>query len=234
MSTKAVLLQHVDNKPLRERILDTLREAIVSGDFKPGHPLPENDLAAQLGVSRAPLREAFQILGREGLVETIPYKGTIVRHLTRQDIEELYTLRCVLEQFAIRRVIAAARAEDVTTLRGIYDEMLAAALDGSLKAVNQIDRRFHDTLIELSGHHLLAETWSTVTLRVRQVMALRNRRNSDLSQIAYNHAPIIEAIARGDEAEAMVLIEKHVVSSLDLIVELWEDPAAQPADEGAP
>ncbi|MBW4438337.1 MAG: GntR family transcriptional regulator [Pleurocapsa minor GSE-CHR-MK-17-07R] len=234
MSTKGVLLQHVDNKPLREKILDTLREAIVSGDFKPGHPLLENDLAAQLGVSRAPLREAFQILASEGLVETIPYKGTIVRHLSRQDIEELYTLRCVLEQFAIRRVIAAGHIEDVATLRGIYEEMLAAAVQGNLKAVNEIDRHFHDTLIALSQHHLLTETWSTVTLRVRQVMALRNRRNSDLTQIAYNHVPIIEAVARGSESEAMDLIEKHVVTSLDLIVELWDDGAEASTEETAP
>ncbi len=234
MSTKSVLLQHVENKPLREKILDTLREAIVSGDIKPGQALLENDLAAQLGVSRAPLREAFQILSHEGLVETIPYKGTVVRNLTRQDIEELYTLRCVLEQFAIRRIIVAGKPEDSTTLRAIFDEMLAAAVNGNLKEVNLIDRRFHDTLIDLSQHHLLAQTWSMVTLRVRQVMALRNRRNSDLRQIAYNHVPIIEAIASGNEPEAMDLIEKHVVSSLDLIVELWDDSTNQAVTGGTP
>lgn len=223
MSSKAASLTQIETKSLRERISDMLREAIVTGELKPGQSLVENELAAQLGVSRAPLREALQILSSEGLVETIPYKGAIVHRLTKQDIEELYSLRCVLEQFAIQRIIALGNPEHITVLRGIFDEMLTAAQSGDVTQVTLIDRRFHDTLIELSGHRLLMETWSTVTLRVRQVMALRNRRNRDLTQIAYNHVPIIEAIAAWNEAEAKQLIEIHVVSARDLIVEMWDD-----------
>lgn len=216
-------LPHIDNKPLRERVLDTLREAIVTGELKPGQTLVENDLAAQLGVSRAPLREAFQTLSREGLIETLPYRGTVVRRLTIQDIEELYSLRNILEQFAVRRLIAAGTDEDVAALRQIYEDMLSAAQVGDLKAVNLLDRRFHNTMIERSRHNLLLETWEIVTLRVRQVMALRNRRNSDLTQIAHNHIPIINAIATRDEKTAITVIETHVFSARDLIVEVWED-----------
>ncbi|MBL8132004.1 MAG: GntR family transcriptional regulator [Anaerolineae bacterium] len=223
MSSKAAPLSQIDNKPLRARVLDSLREAIVAGDLKPGQPLLENELAAQLGVSRAPLREAFQILSHEGLVETVAYRGTVVRKLTKQDIEELYSLRCVFEQFAIRRIIAANNPLDVALLRELFDAMLLAAESGDLKQVNLIDRQFHDTLIELSRHQLLHQAWSMVTLRVRQVMALRNRRNSVLTQIAYNHVPIIEAIEAGDEARAMFLIQEHVVSARDLIVEMWDN-----------
>jgi DNA-binding GntR family transcriptional regulator len=216
-------LSQIDNKPLRERVLDSLREAIVTGELKPGQALTENDLAAQLGVSRAPLREALQILSHEGLVEMVAYRGTVVRKLTKQDIEELYSLRSILEQFAVRRIIAGGSAEDVETLRAIFEEMLEAAQAGDLKQINQLDRRFHDALIDLSRHELLAAIWGMVTLRVRQVMALRNRRNSDLTQIAYNHVPIIDAIAAQDEAAALQLVEKHVFSARDLIVELWQD-----------
>jgi DNA-binding GntR family transcriptional regulator len=216
-------LPHIDNKPLRERVLDTLREAIVTGELKPGQTLVENELAAQLGVSRAPLREAFQTLSREGLIETLPYRGTVVRRLTKQDIEELYSLRSVLEQFAVRRLIASEMEDDVEALRRIYEEMLAAAQAGDLKSVNLLDRQFHNTLIERSRHNLLRETWGIVTLRVRQVMALRNRRNSDLTQIARNHIPIIDAIAAKDVETAMAVVETHVFSARDLIVEMWED-----------
>lgn len=227
MSSKPTALNHIDNKPLRERVMDTLREAIVSGELKPGQPLLENDLAAQLGVSRAPLREAFQILSREGLVETVAYKGTIVSPLSKEAIEELYSLRSVLEQFAIERIIAAQNADDITTLRQIFNDMLAAAEGGDLKSVNLIDRKFHDTLIDLSRHQLLAQAWSMVTLRVRQVMALRNRRNSDLTQIAYNHVPILDAIAAKDDSRAKELIQAHVLSARDLIVEMWDDGETQ-------
>jgi DNA-binding GntR family transcriptional regulator len=101
--------------------------------------------------------------------------------------------------------------------------MLAAAQAGDLKQVNDIDRQFHDLLIELSQHSLLATTWNTVSLRVRQVMALRNRKNRDITQIAYNHLPIIEAIAEADEPLAVRLLQQHISSSGDLLAEMWDD-----------
>jgi DNA-binding GntR family transcriptional regulator len=222
MAPAAKSLNHIDNKPLRDRVLEALREAIISAELKPGDPLVELELSAQLGVSRAPLREAIQILSREGLVETMPYRGAIVRNLSRQDIEELYSLRSVLESFAIQRIIERDDAEQIARLRAVFETMLAAAQAGDLKAVNNIDREFHDTLIELSEHNLLVMTWSSVSMRVRQVMALRNRRNSDITRIAYNHLPIIEAIEGGDEAEALRLIQEHVASSGDLLAENWD------------
>jgi DNA-binding GntR family transcriptional regulator len=215
-------LQQIENKPLREKILDMLRDAIISGEFKPGQPIVESELAARLGVSRAPLREAIQTLSAEGLVEIVPYKGSVVRPLSRRDIEELYSLRAVLETFAIQRIITRRDPDIPTRLRQCFEDMLAAAQADDLKRVNNIDRQFHDLLIALSDHHLLAMTWNGVSMRVRQVMALRNQRNSDLSQIAYNHLPIIEAIEEGDEALAVALIQAHVASSGDLLAELWD------------
>lgn len=222
MAAPGKSLNHIDNKPLRDRVLDALRDAIVSAELKPGEPLIELELSAQLGVSRAPLREAIQILSREGLVETMPYRGAIVRNLSRRDIEELYSLRSVLESFAVQRIIERNDAEQVTRLRAVFENMLTAAQGGDLKAVNNLDREFHDTLIELSDHNLLVMTWSSVSMRVRQVMALRNRRNSDITRIAYNHLPIIEAIEKADETEALRLIREHVASSGDLLAENWD------------
>jgi DNA-binding GntR family transcriptional regulator len=215
-------LHQIENKPLRERVLDILRDAIVSGELKPGQALVEMELAQQLGISRAPVREALQILSQEGLIETVAYKGTVVRVLTRQDIEELYSLRSVLETFAVQRVIALNKLESVEKLRQWFDEMLQAAQAGDIKAVNNIDRLFHDTLIELSEHHLLLTTWRNVSQRVRQVMALTNRRNRDITVIAYNHLPIIDAIANQNEVEAIRLIKEHVASAGDLIAEGWD------------
>lgn len=221
-------LSQINNKPLREQVLDALREAIVQGDLKPGQTLIEADLAAQLGISRAPIREALQILNSEGLLETVPYRGTTVRRLSRQDIEELYSLRSVLEGFAIRRIIARRNPDDVEVLREHFRAMLDRAEAGDLKTLNEIDRGFHDTLIRLSDHQLLQSIWNAVALRVRQVMALLNERNTDLKQIAYNHLPIIEAIAAWDEPRALQLIEQHIAATGELIAEGWVDP--EPGD----
>ncbi|MCA9916153.1 MAG: GntR family transcriptional regulator, partial [Anaerolineae bacterium] len=216
-------LHQLKSQSLRERILDVLRDAILSGELKPGQSLVETDLAAQLGVSRAPLREAIQTLNNEGLVETIPYHGTSVRILSKIDIEELYSLRSVLEAFAIQRLIMLDKTENLEQLQAIYEEMLAAADADDLKQVSEIDRVFHDALIAMSEHSLLQSTWNSVALRVRQVMALRNMRNADIKQIAYNHLPSIEAIRDCDVLRATALIQEHVASAGDLIVGNWNE-----------
>ena len=130
MSQRRSSLNQITNKPLREQVLDALRDAIVHGELKPGQPIVENDLAAQLGISRAPIREALQILNSEGLLETIPYHGTTVRALTRCDIEELYSLRSVLEAFAVSRIVTAHKADDVQMLRQYYEDILEQAEPG--------------------------------------------------------------------------------------------------------
>ena len=78
-------LAPIPNKSLREHVLDALRDAILNGELKPGQTLVESDLATQLGVSRAPLREAIQILKTEGLLEAVSYKGTTVKHLEKKE-----------------------------------------------------------------------------------------------------------------------------------------------------
>ncbi|NDJ59542.1 MAG: GntR family transcriptional regulator [Chloroflexi bacterium] len=224
----------IGNKSLRERILTTLREAILNGELRPGHTLVETELASQLGVSRAPLREAIQILNTEGLLDTVPYHGTTVKALTKRDIEELYSLRIVLETFAIRRIIAQLPEVDTAPLRTLFEQMLIAADQDDITRVNVLDREFHDTLIAMSGHKLLVSTWSSVAMRVRQVMSLRNLRNSDIKQIAHNHIPLIEAIERGDEPTATMLIAQHVASAGDLLAEDWQDDPSTATEEDQP
>lgn len=204
-------------------MLGVLREAIIHGDLKPGQPLVESDLAAQLGVSRAPIREALQILNTEGLLEVVPYRGTTVRALTKADIEELYSLRSVMEVFALYRLFAQPQPKNIGVFRELYEAMLRCANEGDLKQVNEIDRRFHDTLIDMSGHRLLALVWNSLSMRVRQVMALLNERNTDLKQIAYNHLPLVEAIEQGHEEAAVTRLRQHIAAAGDLIVEGWDD-----------
>jgi len=220
--TRSSQLQQIETRSLRDRVLDALREAILNGDFKPGEALREIELSESLGVSRAPLREALQILSSEGLVEVVPYHGATVRQLTLTDIKELYSLRSVLETFAIRQIIAQGTPEPSERLNACFHEMLAATETNDLKRMNQLDRDFHTTLIDLSGHSLLHQTWNVVSMRVRQAMSLLNRNTRDLKQVAYNHLPIVQAIQANDEAEAVRLIEAHVADSSRLVIEGWK------------
>lgn len=218
-----IQLEGIANPPLRSRVADRLREAILRGELRPGQTLTEVALAQQLGVSRAPVREAFRSLSEEGLLETVPYKGTRVRALSRTDIEETYSLRGQLEAFAITRITRRAGPVDFARLEVLCEAMQELAAAGDLAGLNAADERFHKTIIELADHALLLSVWSTLALRVQQIMALRNRQNDNLVEVALNHPPIVKALKTGDLAAALESIARHVASAADLSLELAQE-----------
>ena len=93
-------IKPLDDQTRRGQIVKALRDLVLGGELMPGTRLTETDLAGRLGVSRAPLREAIRELVNIGLLVSVPYKGLFVRTITRRDLEELYSLRTALEQFA--------------------------------------------------------------------------------------------------------------------------------------
>ncbi len=214
----------IANVPLGERIADQLREQILDGGLAPGAPLVEVALAAELGVSRAPVREALRILGLDGLVETVAYRGTTVRGLRRRDVADLHGIRTLHEGFAIRRIIEIGRHHDLGELRRCCDAMERVGSD--LRALNRVDGRFHRSLIELADHSLLSSFWRTIAMQVRQVMAMSNRRIADPAVIAVNHRRIVDAIAAGDADGAVKLVEHHVGDVIDMVLRDWSDEVA--------
>ena len=220
-------LEPIESKSLREQVLDTLRSAIVNGELKPGQALVGSELSSQLGVSTATLREAVQTLIAEGLIETSPYSVPTVKKLSHKDIEDLFSVRTMLEAFAIQQIIPSGRLEQVVQeLQQICDDMQQAAENNSLEEVNVSDRQFHDTLIRYSDNELLGVLWNSVAQRVRQVMSLRNRER-DLRYIAKNHRTIVRAIKKGDMDKSVRLITEHVGTVGAAIAHSWEDDIAQ-------
>ncbi|SPJ25842.1 GntR family transcriptional regulator [Palleronia abyssalis] len=197
----------IENVPLRVQVANRLRTAILSGRLKPGTSLVETALADQMNVSRAPIREAIQILENDGLVETIAYKGKRVKPLTAREVEEVYSLREAFEVMAVQRIIE--RNTPVDALRAPCEAMLKAAGDDDLEGLVAGDEAFHRTLIEIADHDLLAASWKSLYLRIHQIMALRSRKDHDLQAIASNHPPIVDALAARDMDRAVNLISAH-------------------------
>jgi len=202
----AQTLIELPSRPLFLDAIDAIREAVLSGQLKPGARLIQADLATQLGISRAPVREAFRKLEEEGLLVTTPYRGTVVAPLTERYIRELSSLRTTLEVFAVNLVIARAAPETLPVLRAIVDEMDAAASHEDLAVLVERDLAFHAKICALSDHQLLYRTWATNSQHLRRILSLRNGMNADLHDIVNLHYPILDAIARSDTAMA----EKHV------------------------
>jgi DNA-binding GntR family transcriptional regulator len=186
-----------------------IREAIVAGRLAPGQNVNEVDLAKQLGVSRAPLREALRALEKEGLVSHVPYKGTVVAPLTRQGVGELQSLRRVLEVFAVEQWIHRANESDIDGLDAIVDEMERAVRTTDVARMNEIDIEFHSRVIELSGHHLLQSVWQNYVSRIRRVLTLRNLVNSDPSTPVVLHRDLVDAFRARDLQAIRRCYEAH-------------------------
>ena len=208
----------IEQTPLRIQIAEMLRRAIVSGKLRPGSVLVEATLAEQMNVSRAPIREAIQILENDGLVETVAYKGKRVKPLTAREVEETYNLREVFEVMAVRRILQYGRP--VAALWAHCHEMDRAADAGDQDKLTAADEAFHRTLIQVADHDLLLASWNSLYLRIHQIMALRNTVQPNLFDIAGTHPPIVRALEAHDVDEAVRLITEHTSSLADF------DPAS--------
>jgi DNA-binding GntR family transcriptional regulator len=204
----------IEQTPLRMQVADKLRRSIITGKLRPGTTLVETALAEQLNVSRAPIREAIQILESDGLVETVAYKGKRVKPLTAREIEETYGLREVFEVMAVRRILE--KGISAAPLWEPCKAMEAAARAGDREALTAADEAFHRTLIGLSDHELLLSSWRNLYLRIHQIMALRNVAQPNLADIAGNHPPIVRALEARDIDRAVHLISEHTRSVADI------------------
>jgi DNA-binding GntR family transcriptional regulator len=217
----------VDTRPLRQQIADALQRAILNGELPPGAPIVESEVAQRLGVSRAPVREALQILSRGNLVETVPYRGTVVRRLTPNDVDEVYSLRMALESFALQRAMARDRERLSAALRESCDSMQELAARRDWSALADEDARFHEHIVAGAEHGLLMQAWRDLYLRVRQVMALRNLQNEDSMAIYHNHVRIVAAVEKGDVEAAVESLRAHIATAADLVL---EEPSKDVAD----
>jgi DNA-binding GntR family transcriptional regulator len=215
----------ISSLPLSERIAEQIREMIFDGDFPAGAPLIEVALAARFGVSRAPVRDALKALSHDGLVDTVPYRGTTVRGVRRQDVEDLAEIRALHETYAARRIVARGLHRDLSSLLTLCDEMDAVAESGDLRALSVVDERFHRELVSLSGNELLVSFWRSVAMQVRQVMLRGNRYIADARAIVANHRRIVEALADGRGDEAADLLERHIAGASAALLAGWSEGA---------
>jgi DNA-binding GntR family transcriptional regulator len=197
---------------------DALREAILEAKLPPGSPVIQAEVARQLGISRAPLREALRELEEEGLVVNIPFRGTFVSTIDRRSLDELCSFRNLIERFAVQRVIKRASDEDLVRLREIVDRMQAHVDQGDINAVDQDDIAFHTAICELADHNVLLQVWKTYAPQIQRAMVLRNNVDRDKQRIVAIHRPILEAILRRDAAAAEACYAQH---GTDLVATLF-------------
>jgi DNA-binding GntR family transcriptional regulator len=206
-------LNRIERISFADQAYETLRASIVQGRYEPGYQLVEARLAAEMGVSRGPVREALKRLVEEGLVVDSLHRGSSVRVFTVDEIVDLYNVRIGLESVAIR--LAAREGGPTEALRDAIDAMTAAGAAHDLAALAAHETAFHEALAELSGNDYISALFKSISAQVRMAMTLDNAAYSDPLEVAREHEPLVAAIERQDEDAAAALIVEHIGSSLE-------------------
>ncbi len=193
-----------------------IRRAILAGDLAPGERLKQEQLAADLQVSRIPVREALRVLEAEGLIETRPGRGSMVIEVTRADALEVLTVRGALESLAARLAAERGTAEAIGELRDAVAEGRQASASGDHATASSAHTKFHLDLAKAGGNsHLRAELEFLPTKTEWIVSSLLQARSEYSWQ---EHEAILDAVASGDAdlAEQLTkLHSEHVIESLD-------------------
>lgn len=198
-----------DFEPEADRVAEVLRGEIIEGQRRPGSRLVERDLAAELGVSRVPVREALRNLVGEGLATPRPRTWAVVREFTPSDVEALMEVRSALETLAIRLAAQRRKPAQVERLFALVERSRMAAERGDALTAHRAGADFHDGLTEMAGNSVLVELAAITRSRMRWLLG----QHDDLQEMVSEHAAILSAIAAGDVEQAVALAESHLVSS---------------------
>ena len=182
------------------QVANQIREAIKSGKLKPGDRLIETVLAREMNIGRNAVREAIRYIEKEGLIVTTPFKGAQVVEMSKNDLKDIYDVRNALETLALNTLAIKIDNEKTRVLDALVKEMKAVSKKGNLKAIIDVDLKFHRTLCELSENKVLLEAWSAISNRLRAFIANGDRLyGEDTPEVSLGtHYPVVDAIKNSD------------------------------------
>jgi DNA-binding GntR family transcriptional regulator len=205
----------ISKKPLREDIHTLLRERIVKGDIPPGSRLQDVQLAAELGVSRTPVREALLRLEGEGLVESDPNRGFFVAPLSRKEVLEIYPMVWALECLALDSC-GLPTPSQIQALRQINAEMAAVPADPLHR--QELDLRWHQTLVESCANERLKEFLAALKQIVRRYEYVYMRDGALVRRSVRDHAEILEALVKKKPKLARRLLERNWRAGMESVL----------------
>jgi DNA-binding GntR family transcriptional regulator len=212
--------------PARAHVYTTLRDAIVSAQLAPGRQISENELAALLGVSRTPVREALQRLREERLVAIVPQYGTFVTHISESAVSDAQFVREALECAAIRGAALRARDQDLATLEGVIRRQDAAREANDFDSFYVLDDELHHQLCDLSGHDIAWALSQRAKGHLNRIRRLSMPEPGYMMEMIAEHRAVVAAVAAHDPDEAESQLRHHlrmVLSTLPAIREQHPD-----------
>lgn len=210
------VLAPAERQIISKQVVENIRQAIFKGHLKQGEHIIEEQIAEAMEISRGPIREALVELEKEGLVERKTHRGTFVVNLTKDDAEEIHSLRLVLEQLAFEYAIKSAGPQDLIEMENIVNEIDNLIEENfNINKAIELDLKFHEFLVKSSKHKRLINYWMDLLSQTRIVLLSRVTSFPGIFNQEANslHRDIIDAIRKKDLQYGTEILKKHLDKS---------------------
>jgi DNA-binding GntR family transcriptional regulator len=214
----AAIFPRLSPRTYHQDVAQSIRAAIHDGALTGGTPLVERRIAEEMGISRAPVREALRQLEEEGLVVNIPFKGWYVTEVTPKAMAEIVSLRKAIESFAAERAATLAKPRDLDALGRLFAEMERAAERDAADDLLELHLQFHRRFYELAGHELLLQVWKTMEGQLRLYLRLHQLTYDTLPHYVKAHRPILDALVARDCEALKAAIADHLGEHTDQLI----------------
>ena len=206
--------RQMDYTTISEIAFNEIREAILSGKFRPGERINQKQLTEELGISIIPLREAFKQLQAEGFVSIIPHRGAYVNELSRQEIEDTYLIRIELEGLAARLASKRLTQKEVKKIQTLFARMEAAAKRNDYKSLFDLNRKFHFTIYQGCNRPLLLEMLNDLWDRSSRYRTMQTHNSTRVKEELGEHRHILQACRQDNKKDLPKTIRFNLKQSL--------------------
>ena len=194
---------------LREKILENIRDAIISGSLKAGCKVSEPELAERFGISRTPIREAFRQLESEGYLTVIPRRGAVVSEFNLKEVEDFYAIKSILEGYAARRACERLSDKDLDRLQYINSRLAELAEANDIKAFFKLHDEFHSIFINGADNEKLKEMIYSLITRFQRLRHMSLSLPGRMRVSVQEHEKILEAFRDKDGDAAATMVQKN-------------------------
>lgn len=203
---------------LSEEVATRMRNAILTGELRPGERIVEGAIAEALGVSKSPVREAIRELARQGLIVATKRKGAFIREITEKDLRDIRILRVTLEGLAVRLSMEEPDASWIDNLKKTATTMKAAKDQSQL---NELHLAFHALLTSQSRNERLSEILTNLLTQTAAVLPFVDLVSGDATTYAEEHTAIVTALQSRDIERAVGIVADHITGSGELLETYW-------------
>lgn len=228
---------------ISDQIYDLLKKKILNSEILPGERLMQEEVAKAFNASRTPIRQAFHLLEKDGLVERLPQNGFRITRLELETIKDLFAIRGVLEAYGVELACERIEPKTIETLRSIRDQaqqMLESSdipRETKLRRIFEFNSQFHETIYRSTNSRYLMDLISNLRNTVLRLRALGVRKKGSWKQALNEHSRLIDCLERKDKKAAGKLMRRHISNAMSHVLSQWnlgDEKGARKGESAAP